>query len=95
MRGDRRHLHHFLLSGGISPQTATAILIAACFVLGAMGLIGWQLGVPDHVMLVGLIAPFMLHAYVVFYGWKAIGQRYGIPGAESAAATNALQAAGH
>jgi UDP-GlcNAc:undecaprenyl-phosphate/decaprenyl-phosphate GlcNAc-1-phosphate transferase len=92
--GDRRHLHHFLLRAGISPQTATTILIGACLGLGAVGLIGWRLSVPEYLMLLGLMLPFTLHIYVVFHGWKVIGQRHSIPDAQADASADALQAAG-
>jgi UDP-GlcNAc:undecaprenyl-phosphate GlcNAc-1-phosphate transferase len=72
LQGDRRHLHHLLLQAGLPPRLATAILIAACSALGGAGLIGWRLGVPGRLMLLGLALPFILHAYVVLQGWKVI-----------------------
>jgi UDP-GlcNAc:undecaprenyl-phosphate GlcNAc-1-phosphate transferase len=94
LRGDRRHLHHFLLRSGIPPQLATAILIAACTVLGGAGLIGWHLGVSGPVMLLGLAVPFMVHAYVVFHGWKMIQRLRGVQaGGAAAAETASLQGA--
>jgi UDP-GlcNAc:undecaprenyl-phosphate GlcNAc-1-phosphate transferase len=95
LSGDRRHLHHFLLRAGLSPQCATGIVIAACLALGAAGLIGWRLGVPDQLLLLGLIAPFTLHTYVVLHGWKVIERRRGFPGPAGAAAMDRVQAAGN
>jgi UDP-GlcNAc:undecaprenyl-phosphate GlcNAc-1-phosphate transferase len=94
LRGDRRHLHHLLLRAGISHQAASPILIAACVVLGAIGLIGWRLGAPDYLMLLGLIGPLILHVYVVLFGWQVIGRRYGILRTERAAAARVPQAVG-
>jgi UDP-GlcNAc:undecaprenyl-phosphate/decaprenyl-phosphate GlcNAc-1-phosphate transferase len=86
LRGDRRHLHHFLLNAGVAPQTATAMLVLACAALGAVGLIGWRLGVNDHLMLIGLGAPFALHAYAALHGWKVVRRRGAITSALGATA---------
>jgi UDP-GlcNAc:undecaprenyl-phosphate GlcNAc-1-phosphate transferase len=94
LRGDRRHLHHMLLNAGISPQVAAAILIAVCFLLGAIGLLGWRLGVPDTLMLLGLCLPFVLHAYLVLHGWKVIGRLRIIWGVNGTVGTSALRGFG-
>ena len=70
--GDRRHLHHFLLRAGLTPQGATAVLIASSTVLGCLALMGLELGVTPHVMLLALAIPFALHFYVVTFGWRHV-----------------------
>jgi UDP-GlcNAc:undecaprenyl-phosphate/decaprenyl-phosphate GlcNAc-1-phosphate transferase len=92
--GDRRHLHHFLLRAGLSPCTAATILIAVCFLLGAVGLVGWRLGVSAHLMLLGLLVPFTLHAYIVFYGWKVIERLRVIRSADDMAAADSVAVVG-
>ncbi len=72
LSGDRRHLHHLLLEAGISAQAATALLTAICLMLGAVGLCGWLLGLSDRLLLLGLLVPFTLHAFVVLHGWSFI-----------------------
>ena len=71
--GDRRHLHHLLLQAGFSPQEATAVLIAICAMLGAIGFAGWRVGISAPVMLAGLAVPFSIHHYFVCHGWKLVG----------------------
>ena len=71
--GDRRHLHHLLLQAGFSPQEATAVLIAICAMLGAIGFAGWRVGISAPVMLAGLAVPFSIHLYFVCHGWKLAG----------------------
>lgn len=95
LRGDRLHLHHFLLRAGIAPQTAAAMLILACLVLGAVGLTGWQLGAPDQLILLGLVAPLLLHAYVVLHGWKIVARHLVARSAQAAGAPDAVHASGN
>jgi UDP-GlcNAc:undecaprenyl-phosphate/decaprenyl-phosphate GlcNAc-1-phosphate transferase len=92
--GDRRHLHHILLKAGISPRAAAGILIMACLLLGAIGLIGWRLGVAKHLMLLGLLLPFLLHVYVVLHGWKLIERLCAMQSADRAVAPDALRGLG-
>lgn len=68
--GDRRHLHHLLLDAGLSPAVATALLVAGCGLTGSIGVIGWFIGIPAPLMLLGLVIPFSLHLYFVCVGWK-------------------------
>jgi UDP-GlcNAc:undecaprenyl-phosphate GlcNAc-1-phosphate transferase len=74
LSGDRRHLHHMLLQAGVSAQAATAVLTMVCLVLGAVGLSGWLLGLPDRLLLLGLLLPFSVHTFFVLYGWRLIGR---------------------
>jgi UDP-GlcNAc:undecaprenyl-phosphate GlcNAc-1-phosphate transferase len=47
---DREHLHHYLIARGYSVSATVALLIAASAVTGAIGVLGWQVGVPDWMM---------------------------------------------
>ena len=50
MSADRRHVHHLLLSRGISQGRVVVILVTINACAGATGLLGWRLGVPDSLM---------------------------------------------
>jgi UDP-GlcNAc:undecaprenyl-phosphate GlcNAc-1-phosphate transferase len=67
---DRRHLHELLRSGGWSVNQTVVILIAISAALGAIGVAGWLLGVPDRIMLLGLIVPVSAHSWFSCYGWR-------------------------
>jgi UDP-GlcNAc:undecaprenyl-phosphate GlcNAc-1-phosphate transferase len=67
MASDRQHCHHLLLQLGFSVGRVVALLIGVNFALGAVGVLGWSLGVPDTVMLAGLIVPAWLHSVVIGY----------------------------
>lgn len=73
--GDRQHVHHILLQAGCSVNEAVSILAGTAIVLGAIGLVGWHLGAPDWVLLLGLICPVGLHAWFVQGGWKYVHRR--------------------
>jgi UDP-GlcNAc:undecaprenyl-phosphate GlcNAc-1-phosphate transferase len=93
LRGDRRHIHHFLVDAGFSARMVAAMLIAVCLLLGVVGLVGWCSGVPDHLMLLGLLVPFMLHSFVVLNGWTVIERFRVTQSTDSGAAADNLSAA--
>jgi UDP-GlcNAc:undecaprenyl-phosphate GlcNAc-1-phosphate transferase len=49
-RADRHHMHHILLSLGLSPARTTALLFWLALALGIGALLAERLGVPQHVM---------------------------------------------
>jgi UDP-GlcNAc:undecaprenyl-phosphate GlcNAc-1-phosphate transferase len=63
---DRRHLHHLLLDSGLSVRQVVATMAFASLVLGGIGVAGWYVGIPDPVLLMGLIVPVGLHSWFVF-----------------------------
>ena len=65
---DRQHLHHLMLDAGLSVTQVVVTLSAIAAALGAIGVGGWYLGVPDGALLVGLAAPIGLHTWFVLYG---------------------------
>jgi UDP-GlcNAc:undecaprenyl-phosphate GlcNAc-1-phosphate transferase len=89
LSGDRRHLHHILLQAGVSPPAAAVALTSVCLLLGAVGVSGWLGGLPNHLMLIGLIVPFAVHAFFVLYGWQLVGRTGDSPSNAAIAATNA------
>jgi UDP-GlcNAc:undecaprenyl-phosphate GlcNAc-1-phosphate transferase len=77
LSSDRQHLHHLMLDVGFSESQVVATLSACAAVLGGIGTVGWLLGVPDGIMLVGLAAPVSLHVWFTSYGSKRLRVRWG------------------
>jgi len=67
---DREHLHHILLRAGYRPCTSVNILIAIAILMGAVGTIGWYLGISEFVLLLLLLAVFSGHLYFVLRAWR-------------------------
>jgi UDP-GlcNAc:undecaprenyl-phosphate GlcNAc-1-phosphate transferase len=67
---DRSHLHHLLLQSGFTVSQVVLLLGSVSAVFGAIGVLGWRFGVPDHVLLLGLAGPVVLHSWFSVYGWK-------------------------
>ena len=65
MASDRRHLHHLLLEAGLSVRAATTTILMVSFLLGGIGVLGAWLGVPTHVMVLGLVLVAGLHVFFV------------------------------
>jgi len=53
---DRAHIHHILLRRGLSPARAVTLLLGANFAMGAIGTIGWVIGVPETWLLASYLA---------------------------------------
>ena len=53
---DRAHIHHILLRRGLSPARAVSLLLAANLGLGAVGTLGWALGLPQSWLFAGFVA---------------------------------------
>jgi UDP-GlcNAc:undecaprenyl-phosphate GlcNAc-1-phosphate transferase len=73
---DRWHLHHLMLNAGMTVTEIVAMLAVFNTLLGGIGVLGWYFGVPDDVLLVGLVIPLGLHAWFTLYGWKRLHLRW-------------------
>jgi UDP-GlcNAc:undecaprenyl-phosphate GlcNAc-1-phosphate transferase len=69
---DHRHLHDLLTRTGMSVSHTVLLLIAISSALGGIGVLGWRLDLPDDVMMLGLMAPVLLHSWFCSYGWKLL-----------------------
>ncbi|MCE8014840.1 undecaprenyl/decaprenyl-phosphate alpha-N-acetylglucosaminyl 1-phosphate transferase [Halomonas sp. MCCC 1A17488] len=79
---DREHLHHIFLRAGFLPGSATLALMSMTAVLGAVGVVGSLLGVPDLLMLLGLIGVAVAHYVFIRHAWrtsKALRRLYATP----------------
>ena len=67
---DRRHLHHLLLSGGLSDGQATAFLLALALMSGAAGVAAHWLEVPECVQFYAFLVLFGGYCLVTDRLWK-------------------------
>lgn len=70
LAADREHLHHIFLRAGYSHNTTVNILIGINVLMGGIAVVGWQLGVPDYILLLGLVAAFVGHFFFVMHAWR-------------------------
>lgn len=67
---DRRHLHHLLLKNGLSDGRATAFLLIAALMTGAVGVAAHGLGIPEYLQFYAFLALFGLYHGVMGRFWK-------------------------
>ncbi|MEX0871194.1 MAG: MraY family glycosyltransferase, partial [Aquisalimonadaceae bacterium] len=68
---DREHLHHVFRRAGFSSGATTLLLITLNLILGAVGVFGAMLGVPDTLLFIGFLLLFPCHYYFVRHAWKS------------------------
>jgi UDP-GlcNAc:undecaprenyl-phosphate GlcNAc-1-phosphate transferase len=71
-RADRTHLHHILIDLGMPVARAVALILLLAFVLAAMGVAGWALSVPEHVMFYTAMGVFAVYILLVQYGLRRV-----------------------
>lgn len=67
---DRDHLHHIFLRAGFTPGQTTLILMLLVAVLGGIGVVLSLAGVPDILLLLGLLLAFAAHITFVARAWQ-------------------------
>lgn len=67
---DRRHFHHHFAAAGFSPSQATRAIIFYSAMLGAIGFIGAQGGVPEFILGWGWVALWLGHALLTMKSEK-------------------------
>jgi len=72
MAADRRHLHHLLLAKGFTVPQTVGLLAAASFVTGAIGIGGWQAGVPEPLLFILFVALYLGYHHTVKREWARI-----------------------
>lgn len=63
---DRQHLHHILLGAGFSHAGTTAIMLLVSFVLGAAGVAGAILQIPEYVMFYVFLGLFAVYFFMLY-----------------------------
>lgn len=77
---DRTHLHHVLLRVGLSDRRIVFWLMVINCVLASIGIVGWQAGVPENVMLLAFCVLIASYLYAARHAWRfsrAIRVRFG------------------
>lgn len=69
---DRDHLHHIFMKAGLSDRAAVNLLLLWVLSMGAIGVGGWHFGVPEILLLIGLVFAFLLYLYFVLHAWKTM-----------------------
>jgi UDP-GlcNAc:undecaprenyl-phosphate/decaprenyl-phosphate GlcNAc-1-phosphate transferase len=67
---DRDHLHHIFLRAGFTPGQTTLLLMLVVAALGAVGVMFSLAGVPDGLLLLGLVGLVALHDLFVRRAWR-------------------------
>jgi UDP-GlcNAc:undecaprenyl-phosphate/decaprenyl-phosphate GlcNAc-1-phosphate transferase len=70
LRSDRRHIHQLCQLEGWSVERTVGGLCFVGALLGGLGVVGWRVGVPDVILLIGLGVPALLHLWFVLYRTK-------------------------
>lgn len=66
---DHRHLHHLLPATGLSIRRSVVIIIAIALVMGGLGIVGWQAGVPDWAMFWAWVTLFVVYHFAALRFW--------------------------
>ena len=67
---DSEHFHHILFRSGFSVRQVAIIMTTVAFVMAMSGVLAHQAGVPDGVLLIGLIVIGTLQTLAVRRAWK-------------------------
>jgi UDP-GlcNAc:undecaprenyl-phosphate GlcNAc-1-phosphate transferase len=74
---DRRHIHHTLLIMGLREGSTVSVVLALSALLGAVGVLGWLLGVPEAVLGYGFVVMLAVYCSVMQW-WRPISRAFGI-----------------
>lgn len=66
----RDHVHHRLLEAGLSVSQTIVLLMVVNLMMGALGVLGWLLGLPEWALFVGYCGALGLHWGVQTYHWR-------------------------
>lgn len=69
---DREHLHHLLQMAGYSKRDTTLFILGYAVIAAAIGLLGWHLGIPEHLMFYLFLTVFAAHFAIVIRAWKVM-----------------------
>lgn len=70
MSADRRHIHHLLMARGLTARQAVGALHLLAIGFAAVGISGWQLGLPDYLLFWSLVAIFAAYTCYSIGFWR-------------------------
>lgn len=78
LSADRSHLHHILQRLGLSPGLIVWLIIASNALLGAVGVIGWRMGVSEQLLFIAFLGLVLIHLLLMHNAWRClrIGRRF-------------------
>jgi UDP-GlcNAc:undecaprenyl-phosphate GlcNAc-1-phosphate transferase len=69
---DRGHIHHLFLDAGFRVRQAVLLIAFLQLVMGAIGLAGYYLGVPDMLSLLAFMMIFTGYIYLISRPWRIV-----------------------
>jgi UDP-GlcNAc:undecaprenyl-phosphate GlcNAc-1-phosphate transferase len=69
---DREHIHHFLLAHGFTVSQALGVLVGSSVLFGAVGVVGWRVGVPEWVLFWVFFFAFFAYHKAMKRGWERL-----------------------
>jgi len=72
---DRGHLHHLLLSYGLSTTQTVAVIAAGGVGMAGVGLFGWFISLPDVYSFAGFMISFAVYLIAIHVAWRRIALR--------------------
>jgi UDP-GlcNAc:undecaprenyl-phosphate GlcNAc-1-phosphate transferase len=76
---DRRHIHHYLIARGFSDAQAAMLLVGASLLCGAVGVLGWRLGVSESLLFWPLFFGYFAYHFWIRRAWAALDARAAAP----------------
>jgi UDP-GlcNAc:undecaprenyl-phosphate GlcNAc-1-phosphate transferase len=72
---DRRHIHHYLLARGFSPNQALATLVGTSILFGGVGVLGWRFGIPEAALFWTFFCSFFAYHFWIARAWERLEGR--------------------
>ena len=69
---DSRHIHHYLRARGLSSHQTLGVLAGISAAFGAIGVLGWRLGIPQHVLFWTFFFLFFAYHFGIQKAWKSL-----------------------
>jgi UDP-GlcNAc:undecaprenyl-phosphate GlcNAc-1-phosphate transferase len=74
---DRHHIHHYLLARGYTHGQTLGALVGLSALFGAVGFLGWRLGVPESFLFWPFFFGFFGYHFWIKHAWKSIDDKIG------------------
>ena len=72
---DRHHIHHYLLARGFTHGQTLGILVGLSILFGAVGYLGWRIGVPEPFLFWPFFFGFFGYHFWIKRAWKELDER--------------------
>lgn len=72
LSADRTHLHHILLRLKLDPDLIVSMILMGNILMGAVGVVAWQLGVSEQVLFLLFLAVTFCHLLAMRNAWRFV-----------------------